>query len=78
MWFRCIVIPVMSLWLLVVFISLASLITFHLRLIYLHKTTNEFLKASKAECKGPMHGKSYSLYLPTLLPPMWEEFEVIF
>ena len=76
MWFRCIVIPLISLWLLVVLISLVSLISFHVRLIYLNKTTNEFLKAFKNEAKGPMYERSFSLYLPTLLSPMWEEFEV--
>ena len=78
MWFRCIVIPIVSIWLLMVVISLVSLITFHLRLIFIRKTTNEFLKPNKLEEteSGPMHKRSYFILLPTLLPPLWEELEI--
>jgi hypothetical protein len=72
LWYRCILSPLIVIWLLIVLVSILGLISFHINLIIQAKTTNEFLKPLKTDTyTSPMHKISYLYTTSTLLKPMW-------
>jgi palmitoyltransferase ZDHHC9/14/18 len=77
--FKGIICPVIAVWTFILFISLLSLTCFHIRLIYLRKTTTEYLKQTKAVTNVEVLAQGCRLYKPSLLLPrigLWENQRV--